>query len=259
MSDIHYGKTSQGKLHHVFTELNERADVLALCGDLTDYGLPEEARVLAKDLAAVRVPIVAVLGNHDYESAQEEEVVRILTDAGVRVLDGDSVEFHGVGFAGVRGFCGGFGRGALGAWGERVIKQFVHEAIEEALKLENALAKLKTDSRIALLHYAPVRETVEGEPVEIYPFLGSSRLEEPLSRYPVNAVFHGHAHRGTVEGRTAGGIPVFNVCQPLLEERYPDRPPYWLFDAPRTREREAAEIAADRRHAGGGRRATDRV
>jgi len=223
MSDIHYGKTTQGKLHNVFMELNEKADVLAICGDLTDYGLPEEAKVLAKDLAAVRVPVVAVLGNHDYESGQEEELVKILSDAGVRVLDGDSVEFHGVGFAGVRGFCGGFGRGALGAWGERAIKQFVHEAIEEALKLENALAKLKTDRRIALLHYAPVRQTVEGEPVEIFAFLGSSRLEEPLSRYPVDAVFHGHAHRGTYHDRTDRDVPVYNVAWPLLRRLQPPR------------------------------------
>jgi Icc-related predicted phosphoesterase len=160
-----------------------------------------------------------------------------------------------VGFAGVRGFCGGFGRGALGAWGERVIKQFVHEAIEEALKLENALAKLKTESRIAVLHYAPIRQTVEGEPVEIFAFLGSSRLEEPLTRYPVNAVFHGHAHRGTAEGRTSNGIPVFNVSVPLLEERYPDRPPYRLFEVPRVH----VEPHGERRHPGAGRRTTDRV
>lgn len=257
MSDIHYGKTTAGKLQHVFAQVSEHADVLVIAGDLTDYGLPEEAKVLAKDLAAVRVPIVVVLGNHDYESGQEDEVTRILTDAGARVLNGDSVEFHGVGFAGVRGFCGGFGRGALGAWGERVIKQFVHETIEEALKLESALAKLKTPNRIAVLHYAPVRQTVEGEPVEIFAFLGSSRLEEPLTRYPVNAVFHGHAHRGTIEGRTSNGIPVYNVCQPLLEERFPDRPPYWLLELPREPE-PALSDAGERRHSGG-RRATDRV
>lgn len=259
MSDVHYGKTSHGKLHRVFTQVTENADVLVLCGDLTDYGLPEEARVIAKDLtSAVRIPIVGVLGNHDYESAQEDEVTRILADAGVHVLDGDSVEVHGVGFAGVRGFCGGFGRRALGAWGERVIKQFVHEAIEEALKLESALAKLTTSSRVAVLHYAPIRATVEGEPEEIFAFLGSSRLEEPLSRYPVDAVFHGHAHKGAVEGRTANGIPVFNVSLPLLEDTYPDRPPYRLLEVPRVTHGRN-EPHTDRRHTGGGgRRATDR-
>ena len=136
MSDVHYGKNSAGALQSVFARVTEQADVLVLCGDLTDYGLAEETRVLAKDLtAAVKIPIVGVLGNHDFESGQEDEVAKILTDAGVRILDGDSVEIHGVGFAGVRGFCGGFGRGALGAWGEPIIKQFVHEAVNETLKL----------------------------------------------------------------------------------------------------------------------------
>jgi len=256
MSDVHYAKTSQGKLQQVFAQVTANADVLVLCGDLTDYGLPEEARVLAKDLSGVRIPIVGVLGNHDYESEQQDEVTKILTDAGMRVLDGDSTEIHGVGFAGVRGFCGGFGRGALGAWGERVIKQFVHEAIEEALKLENALAKLKTERRIAILHYAPIRETVMGEPEDIFAFLGSSRLAEPLSRYPVDAVFHGHAHRGSPEGRTADGVPVFNVALPLLEERYPDRPGFRLFEVPREA---SADQGAERRHTHAGRRASDRV
>ena len=113
-----------------------------LCGDLTDYGLAEEARILAKDLAPVKIPVVAVLGNHDFEAGEEREIAKILTDVGVHMLDGDTWEFHGVGFAGVRGFCGGFGRGALGPWGEKIIKDFVHEAVQEALKLESALARL---------------------------------------------------------------------------------------------------------------------
>jgi Icc-related predicted phosphoesterase len=146
------------------------------------------------------------------------------------VLDGDTYEVHGVGFAGIRGFCGGFGRGALGAWGEPVIKAFVHEAVNEALKLESALSRLKTEHRIAIIHYAPIRETVEGEPLEIYPFLGSSRLEEPLSRFDVTAVFHGHAHRGALEGKASSGIPVYNVCLPLLKETHPDRPPYRMLE-----------------------------
>lgn len=259
MSDVHYGRTSQGKLLDVFTRVTESADVLVLCGDLTDYGLPDEARLLAKDLtSAVKIPVVGVLGNHDYESGQEGEVTRILADAGVRMLDGDSAEIKGVGFAGVRGFCGGFGRGALGAWGEPVIKQFVHEAIEEALKLESALARLKTERRIAIIHYAPIRATVEGEPTEIFAFLGSSRLEEPLTRYPVDAVFHGHAHRGTAEGRTSNGVPVFNVSLPLLEEQYPDRPPFRIFELEKGAER-GEPAQPERRFSGGGRRATDRV
>ena len=233
VGDVHYGKASQGAALQLFTEINERADVLALCGDLTDHGLPDEARLLAKDLtSAVRIPIVAILGNHDYESGHEAELTAILSDAGIVVLDGDAHEIHGVGFAGVKGFAGGFGRGALGSWGESTIKSFVREAIDEALKLETALAKLRTAQRIALLHYSPIRGTVEGEPLEIFPWLGSSRLEEPIGRYPVTAVFHGHAHKGTPEGATAGGVPVFNVSLPLLRDAFPDRPPFRLLDVP---------------------------
>jgi Icc-related predicted phosphoesterase len=130
----------------------------------------------------------------------------------------------------VKGFCGGFGRAALGPWGETIIKEFVREAVGEALKLESALARLRGKPRIAVLHYSPIQETVEGEPPEIFCFLGSSRLEEPLSRYPVQAVFHGHAHNGRPEGKTAGGIPVYNVCLSLLQRSYPDRPPFRVFD-----------------------------
>ena len=259
VSDIHYGKTSQGMLQQLFAEITETADVLVLAGDLTDYGLTEEAKVLAKDLtASLKIPAVGVLGNHDFEAGEEKEVSKILTDAGVRMLDGDTYEVHGIGFAGVRGFCGGFGRGALGAWGESVIKAFVHEAIAEALKLEAALARLKTDHRIAIIHYAPIRDTVEGEPLEIYPFLGSSRLEEPLSRYDVTAVFHGHAHRGALEGKTSKGIPVYNVSLPLLKERFPDRPAFRLLEVqPGDALPDATAGTPERRQVG--RRTDDRV
>ena len=224
IADLHYSKTSQGIFQPMFGQINDSADVMVLCGDLTDYGLPDEAHKLAKELAAtVRIPIVAVLGNHDYESGQQSEVLRIFQEIGVHVLDGDTVEVHGVGFAGVKGFAGGFGRGTLGAWGEEIIKRFVHEAVEESLKLENALARLRNPQRVAVLHYSPVRATVEGEPPEIFPFLGCSRLEEPLTRYPVSAVFHGHAHHGRLEGRTANGIPVYNVSLPLVREAFPER------------------------------------
>ena len=256
MSDIHYAKTSAGALQAVFAEVTEQADVLVLCGDLTDYGLVEEAKVLAKDLTAtVKIPVVGVLGNHDLESGLEHEITKVLSDAGVRMLDGDSTEIHGVGFAGVRGFCGGFGRGALGAWGEPIIKQFVHEAVNETLKLETALARLKTEHRIALIHYAPIQATVVGEPEVIYPFLGSSRMEEPLGRYQVTAVFHGHAHRGTVEGRTSSGIPVYNVSLPLLKATYPDQPPFWMLELRRESIARTPPSGGDRRQ--GGRRATD--
>jgi Icc-related predicted phosphoesterase len=238
VGDIHATKDSAGTLRAFFAQASDAADVLLLCGDLTDYGTAEEAKVLADEMAVVKIPIVAVLGNHDYESGTHEAVVEILTHAGVRVLDGAAVEIEGVGIAGAKGFAGGYGRGSLGAWGEPTIKLFVQEALNEAMKLEAALAKLRTPRRIALLHYSPIVGTVEGEPVEIYPFLGSSRLEEPLLRYPVDAVFHGHAHRGTPEARTINGVPVYNVARPLLLRRWPDQPPFRLFDVSRE---EAAE------------------
>jgi len=231
MSDIHVTKTGHGALSSAFAQVSERADLLVMCGDLTDYGLPEEARVLARDIGtALRVPCVAVLGNHDFEAGKQDEVRQILTDAGVTVLDGDSCELQGVGFAGVKGFCGGFGRGALGPWGEEIIKHFVREAVNEAFKLESALARLRTPYRVALLHYSPVRATVEGEPLEIFPYLGSSRLEEPLARYPVTAVVHGHAHNGRLEGRTASGTPVYNVAMPLLKKCWPEQPPFRVIE-----------------------------
>lgn len=237
VADIHVKKTSAGSLQPLFAQATERADVLLLCGDLTDYGTVEEGRVLAKEItSSLRIPAIAVLGNHDLESEKEGELVQILADAGVVVLDGDSYELHGVGFAGVKGFAGGFGRRALGAWGEKIIKAFVHEAIDEALKLEAALARLRTPQKIAVLHYSPIQATVTGEPPEIIAFLGSSRLEEPIDRYRVNAVFHGHAHRGSPEGRTKGSAPVYNVAMPVLAASFPGEPPFRLIEIPITSE-----------------------
>jgi Icc-related predicted phosphoesterase len=173
-----------------------------------------------------------VLGNHDHQSGKMAEVSRILGDAGIHVLDGGSYEVYGVGFAGVKGFAGGFGRRALGPWGEDVIKLFVQEALNEALKLETALARLQTPQRVVLLHYSPIEGTVEGEPKEIYAYLGSSRLEEPLTRYPVNAVFHGHAHHGAPEGQTRTGVPVYNVSLGLLQRLDPDVSPFRILELP---------------------------
>jgi Icc-related predicted phosphoesterase len=226
VGDLHCSKSSQGTLQPIFAAASVSADVLLLCGDLTDYGLPDEARILAREMAAgLRIPAVAVLGNHDFESGQPEAVVEILTQAGVVVLDGGGWEMGGVGFGGVKGLGGGFGERALQPWGEEIMKRFVREGVEEALKLERALARLRTARRVALLHYAPVQATVDGEPLEIYPFLGSSRLEDPINRYSVDVVFHGHAHHGRPEGRTREGIPVYNVCLPLLKRLDPERPP----------------------------------
>lgn len=224
VGDLHCTKASQGKLRPIFADLEGRCDVLVLCGDLTDYGLVEEAQVLAKELSVVKVPMLAVLGNHDFESGHPERVVEVLAEAGVRVLDGDSCMIGDVGFAGIKGFAGGFGRGTLGPWGEPAIKSFVREALDEALKLESALARLRTERRVAILHYAPIRDTIVGEPEEIYPFLGCSRLEDPLERYPVSVTFHGHAHRGAPEGKTRAGSPVYNVAMPLLRRLDADHP-----------------------------------
>ena len=230
-ADIHYGKHSKGKMQELFAHVSGEADVLLLCGDLTDYGLPEEAELLAADIRAhVRIPTIAVLGNHDFESGQAEPVRKVLDHAGVTMLDGEATEISGVGFAGVSGFGGGFGRRMLNAWGEPLIKAFVQEAIEQALKLEQALTQLQTERRIVLLHYAPIRGTVEGEPPEIFAFLGSTRLEEPINRFRVSAVFHGHAHKGTPQAATSTGVPVFNVSVPLLQKLAPENQPYRLFE-----------------------------
>jgi Icc-related predicted phosphoesterase len=233
VGDLHVNKDSGGTLRAFFAQASEAADALLLCGDLTDYGTAEEVQVLVEELSVVRVPMVAVLGNHDFESGTPELVAETLKQAGVRVLDGEACEIEGVGIAGAKGFAGGFGRGSLGAWGEPAIKLFVQQALDEAMKLESALAKLRTPRRICMLHYSPIAGTVAGEPLEIFPFLGSSRLEEPLLRYPVDAIFHGHAHRGTPEGRTVNGTPVFNVAKPLLQRTWPDQPGFRLYEVPR--------------------------
>ncbi|HJT19060.1 MAG TPA: metallophosphoesterase [Nitrospira sp.] len=233
VADLHCPRTSDEELRALFHDLSEEADVLLLCGDLVDYGKPEEARQLAGHLDAVRpMPVVAVLGNHEFECGRQDEVAKILSEHGVTVLDGTTVEFSGVGFAGVKGFCGGFGDRTLQPWGESMLKQFVREAMEETLKLESALAKLRTASRVVLTHYAPIAETVRGEPPEIFAFLGSSRLEEPLNRHGATAVFHGHAHHGSPEGRTLSGVPVYNVAFPLLRRRYPGQRSVRFVDLP---------------------------
>lgn len=226
VGDLHFGRaTHPGSLQPLFSQIGDSADILLLCGDLTDYGLAEEARAFVKELTpTLKIPVVAVLGNHDFESNQQGEIAKILKDAGVTVLDGETCEIHGIGFAGIKGFAGGFGRRALGPWGEEIIKKFVHEAVDEALKLESALARLRNDHLIVLLHYAPIQGTVEGEPCDIYPFLGCSRLEDPITRFPVTAVFHGHAHHGAAEGRTRTNVPVYNVSASLMREVFPDRP-----------------------------------
>ena len=231
VADLHYTAASQGVMKPLFERACQAVDVLLLGGDLTDLGRPEEAKVLAADLAACgRLPVVAVLGNHDFEAGKQDEVAAVLREAGVTVLDGDACEVRGIGIGGAKGFIGGFGRGTLEPWGEEGVKRLVNEAVGEALKLERALARLRTRQRIALLHYAPIRDTVVGEPEEIFAFMGCSRLEEPLNRYPVQAVFHGHAHRGSAEGRTSSGTPVYNVAVSLLRREMKDGIPLKVLE-----------------------------
>jgi len=232
VGDLHCSHRQQELLRPLFAQAADSADVLLLCGDLTDYGLPEEAHVIAAALGNIagKIPVLAVLGNHDYESGKADEVRRIMADAGISMLDGNTCEVCGIGFTGVKGFAGGFGTRALQPWGEKSVKHFVNEAVNETLKLESGLAKLRAAQRVVLLHYSPIRATVEGESPEIYPFLGSSRLEEPINHYQVTAVFHGHAHHGRLEGRTGAGVPVYNVAMSLLQHAFPERPPFRLFE-----------------------------
>jgi Icc-related predicted phosphoesterase len=221
IGDLHVTEGSVQPFRDMFAEISEKADALALCGDLTNFGRVSEAEILAEDLAACTIPVVAVLGNHDFESGHADQVSRILEQAGVTMLGEQAVVIEGVGFAGTKGFIGGFGRGELGAFGEGAIKTFVGEALEEARILENALRSLRTDRAVAVLHYAPIVETVEGEPLEIYPFLGCSRLADAVDRFDnVKAVVHGHAHRGAYSGRTPRGIPVFNCAQFVVEPAF---------------------------------------
>ncbi|HYV45294.1 MAG TPA: metallophosphoesterase [Myxococcaceae bacterium] len=224
VGDLHITKKSVGIWQPIFAQVNERADVLLLAGDLTDYGLPEEAHVLCGELSrTVKIPVVAVLGNHDYESGHAEELCAELTKVGVHCLDGDHFIFDKVlGIAGVKGFCGGFGNATLQAFGEGPIKAFVQEAVSESLKLEAALSQLDTPKKVVIMHYAPIPETCEGENLELHPFLGTSRLAMPVDQFAVQAVFHGHAHHGVPEGKTRAGVPVYNVAMPLLARANPD-------------------------------------
>lgn len=227
MGDLHVREDNGASYRELFGEISREADVLVLTGDLTDLGKPKEAEILAQDLKACSIPVVGVLGNHDYECGCVEEVTHILREAGMKLLDGQSVEIDGVGFVGVKGFAGGFGRRMLGSFGEPAMKQFVSEVMNEALRLENAMRQVRTKRSVVVLHYAPIVETIESEPLEIYPFLGSSRLAETIDRFKVSAIVHGHAHRGRYEGRTPGGQPVYNVAKHIEK---PTGKPYAILE-----------------------------
>ncbi|HEX9321734.1 MAG TPA: metallophosphoesterase [Xanthobacteraceae bacterium] len=227
IGDLHVRQERTSVLPDLFAEMSKAADVVVLCGDLTDVGNPREAEVLAEDLHACSVPVIGVLGNHDYESGRVEEVRDILRAGGLRLLDGQSCEVDDVGFVGVKGFPGGFGRRMLSSFGEAAVKNFVAEAMNEAMRLENAMRTVKNQRALVILHYAPIQDTIEDEPVEIYPFLGCSRLAETIDRFKVSAVVHGHAHRGRYEGRTPGGAPVYNVAFSIAK---PSGRPYALIE-----------------------------
>lgn len=219
VGDLHYNGSDRSLLAQLEADVADKADALVIAGDLTTHGQPDQIRGVAEVLARLDVPVVAVLGNHDHEADRADENSRILCDHGVHVLDGETVEIEGIGFAGVKGFCGGFDRGALAAFGEPLIKEFVQAALDESLKLENAIRQLETPVKVVVLHYAPISETIEGEPEVIWPFLGSSRLLQAIDTLQPDVVFHGHAHHGSFQGRTPRGVPVFNVSAPVLSER----------------------------------------
>jgi len=221
IGDLHVTEDSNAPYRRLFAEMSAEADVILLCGDLTNFGKTKEAEILAEDIRLCTVPVLGVLGNHDYECGQPEEVCRILHDGGMILLDEQAHEIDGVGFAGVKGFLGGFGRGELAPFGEPMIKAFVNETNNEARKLENALRSLRTEKIVAVLHYSPVVETLEGEPIEIFQYLGSARLADALDRFDnIAAVFHGHAHHGSYEGKTMRGTPVYNVAQFVLRDTF---------------------------------------
>lgn len=229
LADIHFTPALYESIKGKLESVRQDADLLILAGDLTNYGKTTEMEPLLNALVRLRLPIVAVLGNHDYESGQECELMKMMTDEGIKVLDGTAYERDGVGFAGTKGFIGGFGRGVLTAFGEPEIKKIVQSAIDETLKLERAMSQLRTDKRVVVLHYAPVVDTVKGESPEIFPYLGTSRLAEVVDRHGANFIVHGHAHHGGREGKTVGGIPVYNVALHLLQTMDPPGA-YRLFD-----------------------------
>jgi Icc-related predicted phosphoesterase len=220
VGDIHVRETDKGKWIDYFREISKNADVLVICGDLTDTGDEVEAQVLSDELKACTIPVVCVLGNHDHEKGRHKLIRQIVQKDNVHVLDGEAIVVGDVGFAGVKGFGGGFDNHMLSMFGEGAMKAFVQEAVDEALHLERALTRLDASNlgikKIAVFHYSPIKETVIGEPEAIYPFLGCSRLAEPLARIKVTAAFHGHAHAGTLEGQTVSGTKVYNVSKPIL-------------------------------------------
>lgn len=221
IADIHITHQRPSAFADFFATVGNLADVLVLGGDLTDTGRLDEAQILADELARCRIPVVGVLGNHDHESDRQDEIAQMLNTDSCTILQGDMKVIEDVSFVGLKGFGGGFDGHMLSSWGEQAIKAFVHEAVEDALRLDSVLARVTTDKKVVIMHYSPIRSTVEGEPPEIFPFLGSSRLSEPLNRRGADVVFHGHAHKGAFEGKTTQGIPVYNVTMHNIKQKFP--------------------------------------
>lgn len=224
VSDLHFYAAMRGTFAPRWAELRGKADLLVLCGDLTSRGAVEEARELLAELEAVEVPTVAVLGNHDFDQGAEAEISSMLSAAGIIVLDGNSATLRlqsvEVGIAGVKGFCGGFRTARVRAEGEAVMRDFAIEGAKESSKLASALEALRTPIRIVLTHYSPIEGTLVGEPRELVPFLGDYRLEDAIDAAKPDAVFHGHAHRGSLSGFTQGGVAVYNVAFPVHRQAF---------------------------------------
>jgi Icc-related predicted phosphoesterase len=224
VGDVHVDKDVLGRYRPALEQLPEVADVLLVAGDLTRHGTVAEAECFATEFGGLAVPVVLVLGNHDHQSDQQEEVAGVLTQAGMTVLEGSSVVLtlngHRLGVAGAKGFGGGFAGACASAFGEREMKNFVATTEAIADKLGAALRSTDCDALVALTHYSPVPETLAGEPLEIYPFLGSYLLARAIDSAPTALALHGHAHHGTERGRTAGGVPVRNVAHPVIKQAY---------------------------------------
>lgn len=224
VGDLHFGDDSAGTLAPRLASIEDDADVFLIAGDLTRQGLANEAAILADELHGITIPVVTVLGNHDYHSNAVAEIRRVLEGAGAHVLEEQSkvleIGDQTLGIAGVKGFGGGFAGGCGSDFGEPEMKEFMRATLSAARALRARLEALDTDYRVALLHYAPVEETLAGEKLEIYPFLGSYHLAEAVDLAGADLVLHGHAHRGREKGRTATGVPVRNVAQPMLKRPY---------------------------------------
>jgi len=224
VGDVHLGEDARGRLRPALDQLGEHADVLLLAGDLTRHGTLDEAEVVADEFAELPVPVIAVLGNHDYHADRQDEISALLTGRGITVLEGDGttldVDGTRLGVAGAKGFGGGFAGKCGHEFGEPEMKAFIHHTVAISERLGHALTSLDADVLVALTHYAPCPDTLRGEPPEIYPFLGAYQLGEAIDAAGVALAIHGHAHYGCEQGRTAGGVRVRNVAQPVIGSAY---------------------------------------